>query len=379
MGDSEATRLVQMKHLVCACTGMPEQNQEWLMEFAHATAETEMQVLSAMRPTTKIGEAYQYSNMLAAAAGFVGGYAAYPKRELGAAYDEAMRTRVFEPLGMKSTTFDYDRALRSNHATPHSEDVDGKVQVGTTAGNRAVVPIRPAAGAWSNAHDVALYVQMELANGKLPNGQRYVSEKNLLARRERQSTPEPDLAYGMGLETNTRYGTPLIHHGGSMFGLRSDMFWLPEHDIGGVILTNADSGRGVRDIYQRKVLEVLFDGKPEADEDLATYAKNRKDHIAKERMRLVVPAAEDAVTALAKRYVSPVLGEISVERKGRTTIFDFGEWKSTVASRKNDDGSISFFTIDAGVDNDELVVAQRDGKRALLINDRQMEYVFLEK
>ncbi len=54
------------------------------------------------------------------------GYLYNPKLELGAAYDEAMQKKIFEPLGMTSTTFDYARALKGNHATPHSEDVDGK-------------------------------------------------------------------------------------------------------------------------------------------------------------------------------------------------------------------------------------------------------------
>ena len=37
--------------------------------------------------------------------------------ELGAAYDKAMQTQVFDPLGMKATTFDYARALAGDHAT----------------------------------------------------------------------------------------------------------------------------------------------------------------------------------------------------------------------------------------------------------------------
>ena len=49
-----------------------------------------------------------------------------PKLELGAAYDEAMQTLVFDPLGMTSTTFDFARALPGNFAPPHAPDIDGK-------------------------------------------------------------------------------------------------------------------------------------------------------------------------------------------------------------------------------------------------------------
>ena len=59
-----------------------------------------------------------------------------------------------------------------------------------------------------------------------------------------------------------------------------------------------------------------------------------------------------------------------------TVTFDFGEWKSAVASRKNDDGSVSFITIDPTNDGFEFVVGERAGKRVLVIRDGQHEYVF---
>ena len=60
------------------------------------------------------------------------------------------------------------------------------------------------------------------------------------------------------------------------------------------------------------------------------------------------------------------------------TTFDFGEWKSTVASRKNDDGTTSFITINPTNDGFEFVVAERAGKWVLTIRDGQHEYIFTE-
>lgn len=379
LGDADTTSKVLVKHLVCACTGLPRQDFEWLLEFKGATAKTEMDLLGTMQPTTKFGEVYQYSNILASVAGFAGGYAAYPKRELGAAYDEAMRTRVFEPLGMKETTFDFARALRGDHASAHAEDVDGKPSIATMDVNRAVIPLRPAGGAWSSVHDLTRYVQMELAKGKLPDGKRYISEENLLARRAPQVPMAEDETYGMGLRVDTKFGVTVVHHGGSMVGFKSDMFWLPEHGVGGVIMTNSDSGTLLVRPFLRKVLEVLFDGRPEAAEDLASGAKQRKERIAKRRERLVIPPDAALLAKLAKRYASAALGEIAIATTGKSTVFDFGEWKSAVASRKNDDETTSFITIDPGVDDFEFVMAERDGKRALVARDMQHEYVFLEK
>jgi hypothetical protein len=72
------------------------------------------------------------------------------------------------------------------------------------------------------------------------------------------------------------------------------------------------------------------------------------------------------------------LGELEVRSQGGVTTFDFGEWKSTVASRKNDDGTISFITIDPTNDGFEFVEGERGGKRVLIIRDGQHEYVFTE-
>ncbi len=106
-----------------------------------------------------------------------------PDRELGAAYDKAMQERIFDPLGMKSTTFDYARALAGNHATPHGDDIDGKPTVASMAINYSIVPARPAGAVWTSAADLIRYVQDELALGKLPNGRQLVSSENLLMRR----------------------------------------------------------------------------------------------------------------------------------------------------------------------------------------------------
>jgi CubicO group peptidase (beta-lactamase class C family) len=85
-----------------------------------------------------------------------------------------MRTRVFEPLGMKATTFDYAKALRGNHAWSHSPDVDGKPAKAAMEIDYSVIPLLPAGAAWSSVRDVLAYVTMELAEGTLPNGQRYI-------------------------------------------------------------------------------------------------------------------------------------------------------------------------------------------------------------
>jgi len=378
LGDAETTQKVLVKNLVCACTGLPRQDLEWIFEFKNATPESSLALLGTMQPTSKFGEVFQYSNLMAAAAGYIGAHLVYPNQQLGTAYDEAMQKKIFDPLGMKSTTFDYARALAGNHASPHGDDVDGKPTVASMAFNYSVVPARPAGGVWTSAGDLIRYVQLELALGKLPNGKQLVSAENLLARRAPQIALGEDATYGMGLMVDRRYGIPVVSHGGAMAGFKSNLYFLPDSGIGAVLLTNSDNGEMLLGPFRRRLLEVVFDGKLEAAGDVAAQAAHHKAALAKDRERLVVPAAPALVMGLAKRYFSKELGELAVLTKDGVTRFDFGEWKSTVASRKNDDGTISLITIDPTNDGFEFVVGERAGKRVLIIRDGQHEYIFTE-
>jgi CubicO group peptidase (beta-lactamase class C family) len=277
---------------------------------------------------------------------------------------------------MSSTTFDMKKALAGNHATPHGDTVDGKPAVAAMAFNYSVMPHRPAGGVWTSAHDLIRYVQLELGRGKLPDGKRLVSEENLLMRRKPQVLMGEDRYYGMGLMTDKTWGVEVVHHGGSMAGYKSDLMFVPDAGVGAVLLTNSDNGGMLLRPLMRRLLEVLYDGKPEAVGDIDSVASRYRATLAKDRERLVVPAAADEVAKLAAKYTSSALGELTVRKQGTSVVFDFGEWKSAVASRKNDDGTVSFITIDPTNEGFEFVVAERNGKKALITRDGQHEYVF---
>lgn len=376
LGDPATTRQVLIKHLVCACTGLPRQDLEWIFEFQRATPDSSLALLGTMQPTSRFGEVFQYSNLMAAAAGYVAAAVIAPTQELGAAYDEAMRTRIFAPLDMTDTTFDFERALRGDHALPHADDINGRPTRARMDLNYGVVSARPAGGAWTSAHDLSLYVQMELARGKLPSGRQLVSEQNVLARRTANVLIGEDMTYGMGLVVDTRWGIPIVHHGGALAGYRSDMLWLPDHGVGAVVLTNADSGEALLAPFLRRLVEVLFDGKPEAEQQLRVATTQKGEALARKRERLMIPADTVEAGKLAARYASPVLGQVIVTHPNGQTIFDVGEWHSAVASRRNDDGTLSFITIDPTVQDFDFVVGAHDGRRTLTVRDSQHEYTF---
>ncbi|MCR9159154.1 MAG: serine hydrolase domain-containing protein [Nannocystaceae bacterium] len=378
LGDASTTAKVQVKHLVCACTGLPRQDFEWTFEYANASAEDSMRVLATMQPTSEFGELYQYSNPLAGAAGYLGGHVAFPKLGFADAYEEAMRALVFEPLQMHSTTLDSAEAQQGNWARAHAPDLDGTMAPAVHALNLSKA-WSPAGAAWSTARDMLRYVQLELAEGTLADGARYIGAEALLARRIPQVSTGSEATYGMGLEVMREHGVTLIHHGGDLVGYHSDMMWLPEHGVGAVILTNGAPGAVIVEAFRRKLLEVLFDGRSEADDAVVAGARSAYARLAGLRRIVQRPPSSDVVGQLAPVYMNDVLGELAVRDDAGALVFDFGEWQTEMASRRNPDGTRSLIGVSPGIDFVDFVMGRADGRATLRLVDYQHSYVFVEQ
>ena len=379
LGSDETTRQVLMKHLVCACTGLPRKDLEWVFNTRRGTpAQNTFTLLAATEPTSKFGEVFQYNNLMASAAGFIGGHTVYPTLEVGAAYDKAMQGLIFDPLGMTETTFDYSRALKGDHASPHSIGLDGVEHLANMDLDYEIIPYRPAGGAWSSAHDMIKYVRNELDEGRLPDGKRLVSAQNLLQRRARGVQLGEHAWYGMGLQVDQTFGVTVISHGGSLVGYKSNWYAIPEAGVGAVILVNSDEGTPVVGAFGRRLLEVLYDGKPLAEGQIKATAVAQAQGVAKLRELVSDPPDAAAASGLAHHYANPDLGSVEVSSVGANVIFDFGPWKSRTVTRKNPDGTMTFITIDPGAPRAGFVVGSAAGKRQLTVRDGQHTYVYAE-
>lgn len=380
LGSDETTTNVLMKHLVCACTGLPRKDMEWIFNTPRDTpASDTFAKLAVTEPTSGFGEVFQYNNLITSAGGFIGSHLAYPEMEIGAAYDRAMQERVFKPLGMTSSTFDYDKAMADNWAKPHAYNFADKNVRASMDLNYTIRPYRPAGGLWSTTHDMALYVINELNEGVLPNATRMVSEENLLKRREHNVPVGENRWYGMGLFEDRTYGTPLIFHGGSMLGYQTQWFAFPESGVGAVILTNADDGYALQEPLARKILEVLYDGKPEAAEDIASRAARMAEGRAKSRSDIDYPGDTKVLARLADAYTSPELGPLTVRRDGGKTFVSTTSIRSEIATKKEPDGSVSIITVEPGFVGSNMVIGEQDGKRTLSLLDDQHTYVWVEQ
>ena len=70
--------------------------------------------------------------------------------------------------------------------------------------------------------------------------------------------------------------------------------------------------------------------------------------------------------------------ELTVTRKDGKAWFDVGAFSSEVATMPQPDGSLAFMTIDPQAFGFQLVRADKDGTRKLIVRDGQHEYVFDE-
>lgn len=372
LGSDETTRNVAIEHLVCACTGLPRKDMQLIFNTSKDTpASDTFTQLAATEPTSSFGEVFQYNNLMASAAGYVAGSLINPGMETGAAFDKAMQDRIFDPLGMSKSGFGIDKFQSLDYAEPHSWGFAGNIELAPVEWNHVFDPFRPAGGAYSTAHDMALYVQNELAEG----GELFGAE-NLLLRRAPKIPTGEDSWYGMGLQGSDEYGVDVFSHGGSLLGYKSNIWFIPEAGVGAVLLTNSDSGQSLLGPFSRYLLEVLYDGKPEAEENLASSATRGAEARAKERADLTNPGDAEVVGGLASAYFNADLGPITIDSTSRLTVTS---GKFDYVTRANEDGTHSVVISTPGLFGFPMVVGEQDGKRALFLRDSQHEFVFLEK
>jgi CubicO group peptidase (beta-lactamase class C family) len=382
LGDPELTRKIAMWHMSCACTGMPRNDFEHIFEFDKVSPEARLASMKSMKPTTALGETYQYSNLMFAAGGYAAAHAYEPKASLGDAYDAAMRRKIFEPIGMTSTTLDFAAALRADHALPHASAIDGAVRPIPVAMERDVISIRPAGGVWSSLRDMERYVMTEIAGGVAPDGKRVVTEKNLHARRILRTGDATTGGYGLGLGLGRFHGLMMISHDGGAFGFGTSMFILPDQHIGIVVLTNVRNGAPseylpFNAVVKRRVIEALFEGaRPLAATQLEYFAKGMAKTAAKAVRQVELVPDRDRVKRLAGTYTNPRLGTLTLMPTAGGAILDAGEWSGAVGQRVASDATLALVFLDPPFAGSEFKVGGDEASPTLTVTDGQTTYVF---
>ncbi len=342
VGDPTLTRTLTIRDAFCNCSGVPGLNIESSFESSRLTPETVVTALAKVAPAAQYGERFIYNNLLIASGGYALGEAngggAY---DLGHAYDVALHERILGPIGMTHSTFDLDTVLAGgDYALPHAVDLSGDLQTLPLLAERGLLPFRPAGALWSNARDMARYLQTELARGVAPDGTRVVSAASLEATWAPAvsvsnlyggppTMAETMTSYGLGWLNGDYRGLRVVSHAGGTGGFTAQIAFLPEASLGIVILSNSLALTPIPLAFpygvEMRLFELLFDQPAAFDAQLTAQG----DALAAARPPLSVGAVEPtAVAPYLGRYENTALGAVSLSLRGERLILDAGEVSS---------------------------------------------------
>jgi CubicO group peptidase (beta-lactamase class C family) len=277
------------------------------------------------QPAGPFRSTWEYHNILYSAAGEALGEA------VGMSWDDYLRTALFEPLGMRSTTTTArELASAPNRATSHirSRDLVLKAE-----------PFRPdgwwtmdnhaAAGAInSTANDMAKWLEFQLGDGTF-RGKRIASEEALDETHLGQVTmPHGDFgrytaikphAYAMGWNV-VQYGSErLLLHTGSFRGHATLIFIVPERNLGIFLFANSRDVRWASmDIGIAQWITDRYVGNAVRDWATGQHEPLRKYHLRRqtaEKTLLELPEKRTQPAASKEAYVGTYRNALEAEYK----------------------------------------------------------------
>lgn len=340
--DSALSERITMRNLVCACTGVPRRDLELIFHGNHLSAEDIVASLSSFEFYTKIGEAFQYSNQMVASGGYIATVAAgHAPGNLFEDYGATLKARVLDPIGMPDTTLSFaDVEAGGNYAVPHSRDlaVDSAYLPRPLSIEQALMAGGPAGTHWSTAQDMANYMITELNRGVAPNGKRVVSAQNLQVTWQPQVPVDATTQYGLGWFVGEYKQQPLIHHGGNTLGFTSDFAFLPEANLGILVLANGQGTNTMNEAFRTRLFKLVFAQQPEA-EATATFAlKEANAETAQLAAQIADGLDVAAITPFVGRYTNDALGEMSLVLDNDALVLDSGEFRSHLKPVRDDAG-----------------------------------------
>ncbi|MGD0545075.1 MAG: serine hydrolase [Candidatus Acidiferrales bacterium] len=280
--DSLADENVTIRDLLTHRTGVPSTDLLWYV-YPQASREQLIRRLADAHPNAGFRTKFQYQNMMYVAAGYAVGQVAH------STWDDFVRTRIFQPLGMsESDTSSIDAEKSPDHASPHEENPDGTVKVIPW---HNIDNAGPAGSINSSARDMAKWMTMQLNDG-MYDGKQLISKKNVREMQIPQMVIDsegeiptvffPDstqLSYGLGWFVQQYRGHQLILHAGDIDGFSTMVVLIPEIHMSYFVVINL--GSFYRQVLSYQIADRLL-GLPDAGWD-AHFKKLEADFKTEEK------------------------------------------------------------------------------------------------
>jgi serine-type D-Ala-D-Ala carboxypeptidase/endopeptidase len=186
--------------------------------------------LSSHELTRDIGSRYEYSNL----GGGLLGHALSIRA--GLPYETLVRTRILEPLGMKSTSTRLSQAATGRLAKGY----DANLQ---PAANWDFSALAGAGALRSTANDLLTFLSAAIGLTKTPLSNAMAAMTSV-----RRKTELPNVEIALGWHISKIDGREIVWHNGGTGGYRSYMGYDPQRRFGVVVLSNTSTPSGVDDL-----------------------------------------------------------------------------------------------------------------------------------
>jgi CubicO group peptidase (beta-lactamase class C family) len=233
--DPVATERLTPRDMLTHRSGLPRHDLMWYNSTF--TRKEMIERLRYLEPNKDLRTTYQYNNLMFMTAGYLAGQLA------GTSWEDLVRQRIFAPLNMKRSNFSVEDSKKDPDAARPYQKVKEELK---EIPFRGLDEVGPAGSINSCLDDLSRYLLVHLNKGK-SGARQIVSEANLL----QMHTPQmvtgdaflrwPELghsAYGMGWIISTYRGFKMVQHGGAIDGFNALVTFLPQRNIGAVILVN---------------------------------------------------------------------------------------------------------------------------------------------
>jgi CubicO group peptidase (beta-lactamase class C family) len=247
---------ITIEHLLTHTAGIVDlfEIPEWLDGLKTDVSPRQLLDYFIDRPLLfKPGEGHHYSNAGYVLLGMV------IERASGQTYDEFLRTRVFEPLGMGRTRVGSNTGIMAGRLRGYSLR-DGTFE---NAGYFSITQQFAGGSIWSCVGDLARW-NTGLLSGKLLSRESLKKAFTASVLKDGKGT-----GYGFGWNVDEFLGQAVVRHGGSSLGFKSYGMLLVDDQIYIAVLTNSHPMEGERDTHDPETiagkLARIMLGKPVAD------------------------------------------------------------------------------------------------------------------
>ncbi len=310
-----SARPVSARDLVAHRSGTHRHDALWYLH-AHSGPELIRRV-GYLEPFAPPGAAFQYSNLMVAAAGQLAA------RLARSSWRALVRDRILDPLGMGDTRLTLEAFLGApDRASGYFPADDGRIPIPP----RDTTAIAPAASVYSSLRDMTRWLRVFLAGGAL-DGRRVVGASSItefLTPRiavpgEHRFDELGPVAYGMGFYLTTYRGRRLARHPGVIDGYAALMSFMPRNGLGVVVLTNRSGRNPAPAILSYAIYDRLLQLEPVSWIDrFPGVAEARALRRATERAPTtnVSRAMTLALESYAGIYTHPAYGSIEIATDG---------------------------------------------------------------